>query len=145
MKKKTINAVISKKVDEWVNSIQDEKVKFLASQHTIVTGGCIASMLLKEQVNDFDVYFTNKETVKAIAEYYVNQFNDANGTDGYVLDGAEKNELNPDQKGGAALNMTDDRVKIIFTSDGVAKEEGADVDDNDEKEAWLENPTESPE
>jgi hypothetical protein len=39
-----------------------------------MTGGAIASMLLKESVNDFDFYFKDFETTKAVAEYYVTKF-----------------------------------------------------------------------
>lgn len=137
MKKKTINAVINKKFDEWLASITDTSVRGMVEKNSIVTGGCIASMLLKEAVNDFDVYFTNKETVKAVAEYYVKQWNEANGDSGYVLDGAGDNANNPDFKGGVALNMTPDRIKIIFESAGVAKEEGA-LEDAAELEEWPE-------
>jgi hypothetical protein len=124
MKKKTINAVICKKFDEFVKSITDSAVQALVKKNSIITGGCITSMLLGEKVNDFDIYFTNKETVKAVAEYYVMQFNSANGADGYVLDGDIPNPRNIDQLGGAALNMTPDRIKIVFDSSGVAKEKG---------------------
>jgi hypothetical protein len=135
LKKKTINSVICKKFDEWIKSISDKTVASLVESNTIVTGGCIASMLLREDVNDFDCYFTNKETTKAVAEYYVKQWNESNGDNGYVLDGAVKNDENPDSKGGAALNMTPDRIKIIFDSTGVAKEDGA-LDDSSEIEEW---------
>jgi hypothetical protein len=138
MKKKTINAVINKKFDEWVESISDSKVRGLVVENSIITGGCIASMLLKEPPNDFDVYFTNKETVKAVAEYYVTVFNEANGDDGYVLDGAVPNERNMNREGGAALNMTPGRIKIIFDSNGVGKEKGI-ADDEDIAE-YLEMP-----
>ena len=74
MKIKTITAVLNKKFNEWANSIKDEKVKALVMKNTIITGGSIASMLLKEEVNDFDIYFKNEETTFAVAEYYVAQF-----------------------------------------------------------------------
>lgn len=135
MKKKTVNAVICKKFDDWLSSITDERVKSLIETNSIVTGGCIASMLLKEEVKDFDVYFTNKETTKAVAEYYVSQWNVAHGDNGYVLDGAEVSEENPLMRGGVALNMTADRIKIIFESAGIAKEDGA-IDDDAEIEEW---------
>jgi len=144
MKKKTINSVICKKFDEWLLSITDQNVKNLVEKNTIVTGGCIASMLLKEPVNDFDVYFTDKETTKAVAEYYVKQWNDANGDDGYVLDGAVVNENNPSLRGGVAMNMTPDRIKVVFESKGVAKEDGA-IDDENEIEEWPEGKAEVPE
>jgi hypothetical protein len=38
---------------------EDEQVRKLALENTIVTGGSIASMLLNEKVNDFDIYFGN--------------------------------------------------------------------------------------
>lgn len=140
MKKKTINKVINAKFDDFLGSITDEKVRTLVEANSIITGGCIASMLLKETVNDFDIYFTNKETVKAVAEYYVKQWNDANDDDGYVLDGASIEDIEHHNKvraegGGVALNMTADRIKIIFQSNGVAKEEGA-ISDTDEIEEW---------
>jgi hypothetical protein len=75
MKAKTIKAVISKKMKQWHESIGDDTVREFVKKNTIVTGGCIASMLLGENVNDFDLYFTNKETVLAVAKYYVEAFN----------------------------------------------------------------------
>lgn len=137
MKSKTINSIICKKFDDWLSSITDDSVKKLVEENTIVTGGCIASMLLKESVNDFDVYFSNKETTKAVAEYYVKLWNESNGDNGYVLDGAEEHENNPEMRGGAALNMTPDRIKVIFDSSGVAKEDGA-LEDEAEIEEWPE-------
>lgn len=132
MKKKTINSVINKKFDEWTSSIADENVRELVKENSIVTGGCIASMLLKEEVNDFDFYFTNKETVKKVSEYYVKQWNELNNDVGYVIDGADKDT---EFKGGVSLNMTPDRIKIIFESKGVAKEDGA-LEDQAEIEEW---------
>lgn len=111
MKKKTIKSVIAKKMNEWWASIEDEKVRDLAEKNTIVTGGSIASMLLREQVNDFDVYFRTKEAAKTIAEYYVKRF-EIKKKDGipceiYVLDEKE-------------------RIKIVVKSAGIASEQGTD-------------------
>lgn len=74
MKSKTIKKILSKKFEDFVKSIKDKDVQKLVEANTIITGGCIASMLLKEDVNDFDLYFTNKETVMAVAAYYVREF-----------------------------------------------------------------------
>lgn len=71
MKTKTIKKVISKKIDAWIASIKDDKVRNACRRDIIVTGGSIASMLLKEKVNDFDVYFKTMETAKLVSEYYV--------------------------------------------------------------------------
>ena len=74
MKIKTISKAILSKFDDWVESIDNPDVAALVEKNTIFTGGCIASMLLKEPVNDFDIYFRNKETVVAVAEYYLAKF-----------------------------------------------------------------------
>jgi len=74
MKAKTIRRILAKKINEWTETIEDPDVRLLAKRNTIVTGGCIASMLLRERVNDYDLYFRNHETVKALADYYVKKF-----------------------------------------------------------------------
>lgn len=110
MKAKTIKKVIRDKVDQWLASIEDDAVRDLASKNTIVTGGCIASMLLREPVNDFDLYFTNRETTLAVAKYYVSRFKSKNAA------GIEVPIFVEDK---------DDRIRIVVKSAGVASEEGA--------------------
>jgi hypothetical protein len=111
MKAKTICAVLRKKINEWLTSIEDENVRKLAEKNTIVTGGCIASMLLKEEVNDFDLYFRNIDTVRAIAQYYVDRFS-------------------PEKKNGIGCKISlmeeGDRIKIVIKSAGIASEDGAE-------------------
>lgn len=70
MKTKTINAVITKKINEWLESIDDEILRKDISKNVIVTGGCIASMLIREKVNDYDIYFRTNELSERVFEYY---------------------------------------------------------------------------
>lgn len=79
MKAKAIKKVLRSKVNEWLASINDESVKQLAAKNAIVTGGAIASMLLKEPVNDYDIYFKTREATEAVARYYVTAFIVATG------------------------------------------------------------------
>lgn len=74
MKSKTIKKVLRQKIDQWLASIDDNAVQVAAGGNTIVTGGAIASMLLGESVNDFDLYFRNKETAVLVGEFYVAKF-----------------------------------------------------------------------
>jgi hypothetical protein len=74
MKAKTIRKILLKKINEWLATVEDESLRADMKREVIVTGGAIASMLLNEKVNDFDVYFKTKETTKAVAEYYVSKF-----------------------------------------------------------------------
>lgn len=112
MKSKTIKAVLRKKIDNWLSSIEDEAVKKLAADNTIVTGGAIASMLLKEPVNDFDIYFRTHEAALAVAKYYVARFKCKN-------------------KHGIAVPITiqydQSRIQVVVKSSGIASEAGTEV------------------
>lgn len=101
MKTKTINAVVAKKMNDWLNSIEDEDLRKLTRDNIIVTGGSLTSMLLNEPVNDFDIYLKTKECVKRLSQYYVNKFNENNSgrtnkigkpLKAWVLDGVDVDE-----------------------------------------------------
>ncbi|EDX70249.1 hypothetical protein BC059799_1136 [Bacillus cereus NVH0597-99] len=113
MKAKTIKSVLQKKHNEFVDSIKDEEVKNLVRKNSIITGGSIVSMLLNEEVNDFDYYFTTKETALKVAEYFVEEFNKAKGFD-------------------ARVSGEGDRVRVIVQSSGIAGEpEEYETDDEE--------------
>ena len=78
MKSKTINAIITKKMNDWLSNINDDRLKTKLKSDIIVTGGCITSMLLNEKVNDFDIYIKSKDTLKMLCEYYCKVFNEQN-------------------------------------------------------------------
>lgn len=114
LKSKTIKSVIRNKVNEWLASIEDEELRKLCHKEAIVTGGCIASMLLGEEVNDFDIYFRTKDTVAKVAAYYVKKFNARRSAQGGVPVNIYVEETT-DSDGK-------DRVRIVVKSAGVAGE-----------------------
>ena len=96
MRRKTIKNVLRKKFNEFLESITDEHVKDLVKENSIITGGAITSLLLNEKPKDYDIYFTNKKTVKAVAEYYTKKWNSMHQEnslgikgDSWVLDGSD--------------------------------------------------------
>lgn len=112
MKAKTIKAVLRKKIDAWLQSIEDEQLKKLCHDEAIVTGGSIASMLLGEKVSDFDIYFRNKETVQKVAQYYLDKFKSNNPN----LNREMFVDVGKDIRG-------EDRVRVVVKSDGVESED----------------------
>lgn len=84
MQQKTIRQLLRKKINAWIDSIRDEELKRLAREDVIVTGGCIASMLMGEPINDIDVYFRNYATTLRFAQYYVQEFDAARAKRGGV-------------------------------------------------------------
>ena len=116
MKTKTIKAVLRKKFDQLTESIKDESVRNLVEKNTIITGGAIASMLLREPVNDFDLYFRDRATAEAVANYYVTEFKTNPPTAFANRSGEVK----------IWIEATDERVKIVIKSAGIASEDGGD-------------------
>lgn len=74
MKVKTINRIIGSKFKKWVATIEDSQVRNLVEANSICTGGCIASLLMGTEVNDYDFYFRNTQTAEAVARYYLGRF-----------------------------------------------------------------------
>jgi len=74
-KKSGIRKELNKKVSNWIDSIDDENIQKLCRKNTIVTGGSIASMLLGDPVNDYDIYFKTKDCNIQVAKYYINKLN----------------------------------------------------------------------
>lgn len=138
-KAKTIKSILAKKMQKWLDSIEDPAVKELASKGTIVTGGSIASMLLGEEVNDFDIYFRDFATCKAVAEYYVKRFEVKNKAgivcpifvqveNQTILTPIPETESDPVGEfitGKPRFNETTfQRVKVVIKSAGIASEDG---------------------
>lgn len=130
MKTKTIKAVLRKKIDEWLETVEDETLRKAIDRDVVVTGGAIASMLLSEKVNDFDVYFRTYETTLAVVRYYLARFTPGKKkgiecrmylTDGYRTDIPDDRTTCPAKDDDKAR-----RIKIVIKSAGVASEEGAD-------------------
>jgi len=149
MNRKAIKSTLKRKFNDWLESIKDENVKELVKNNTIITGGCIASMMLKEEINDFDIYFTNKETTKVVANYYVDMFNEKHKDNknkcgykhkAFVIDGALniseqiKDAGEREWKTKMLEEIPEDRIKIIMRSDGVAVASSAKkiIEDADE-------------
>lgn len=166
MQAKTIKRVLRTKFNKFAESITDADVRNLVKRNSVITGGAIASLLTGEPVNDYDVYFTNAETVRAVAQYYTNKFKETHpGVEIDILDGtiseaeflaqeeyedyswyAEEYEDEVTANEWYLANVTPGRIKIRVTSAGVAVESGFEhgdtpehvenVDDTTEKEAF---------
>ena len=116
MKEKLIRLVLQKKFNNWVESIEDVDVRQSAKMFSFISGGAITSLLLGEKINDYDIYMTNKETVVAVLNYYLEKFK--------LRQRAAGKEL-PE---GTKVEETNGRVGIMVPSRGVIGEEESEVD-----------------
>ena len=119
MKTTTIRRLLNNRVSKWLDSLPDH-IRNQASKDVIVTGGCIASALLGEKINDYDIYFRTKETAIAIAEHYVSVFKTLNEK---TLDSSVKYQ--PEIRLVNKKNIKgkeEERIVIYMQSAGVAAE-----------------------
>lgn len=131
MNRRSIIIQLKRKHDDFLESITDPEIKQRIQEDSIITGGCIASMLLNEKVNDYDYYFTNKRTALAVAQYYAKQFIELREKEGHK----DNTFTTPDvyvEKSGQKCNEGDDfdRVRIKLKSSGIV---GKDTDEKSYK------------
>ena len=112
MKQKTISKIIRAKMNAWLDTISDEKLRAEVKESIIVTGGCIASLFLKEEIRDFDVYISNRDVCKRLCEYYTEGL-------GIKVLVAEDIENLPEIE--SIDRLDDDQVYCLIRSDGVMK------------------------
>lgn len=114
MKGKTIKAILRGKFNQFLKSIEDETVRQIVADNTIITGGSIVSLLQNENVNDFDLYFRTPEAALAVAQYYVARLKESPPP-------CFKDQ--PERKVIMWAEMDDSRrVKIVVKSAGIAGE-----------------------
>ena len=157
MKRKTINAKIKSKIEDWIESVEDKDLRTLLKRDTIVTGGCIASMFLNEDVNDYDVYFRTIETTYKVCEYYSNKMNERISKEvvpQIVIRNSEINHISYSAKELVELDSVIDynpilgedlkyRVRAFINSDGIVKDESYNADSEFEGESSTEDKKDS--
>ena len=114
MKTRTVKAIIAGKIQDWLKSIEDEDLRKLAEQNTVVTGGCIVSLLTQQKVNDYDIYFRTKDCARKVAEYYVAKFK-ANPPSKFKDQNRDVDIFVEDK---------DDHIRVVVKSQGIASEHG---------------------
>mgnify|MGYP001597116965 CR=1 FL=1 len=119
MQIKTIRKNIQNKMDQWLNTITDEKLRTSVKNSLLVSGGCITSLLLGEDVNDYDIYIQKRDVLLKLVQYYTNSY-----TGVQVLDGKNKQELINylGQRTGiyaiSVRNLQVDQIKIFIENNG---------------------------
>lgn len=134
-KRRTIVRVIREKVEDWLASLP-EPIRNEVRSDVIVTGGSIASLLLGEPINDFDIYLKTNRSAYILASHYCGEFNrkKAQATRGrydgpapfarYYIPGSE----NLAQVRGLSMDPNA-RVGVFVKSAGAAGERPEDSED----------------
>lgn len=117
MQLKTIEKIIKAKLEDWLNTIPDTKLKKEVRKNILLSGGSIASMLLNIEVNDYDIYIKDVDILKQLTNFYIKNFSGI-----VLLDGREKEELlttvmkntKETSYSIAVETLKEDQVKLYF-------------------------------
>jgi len=122
MQTKTIRKNIQNKMNEWLSTIIDEKLRTSVKNSLLVSGGCIASMFLNEEVNDYDIYIEKYDILLELIQYYAVPYGNIEileGKNKYSIlsrffDGTEHQSM----FASMVRNLKDDQIKLYIKDDG---------------------------
>lgn len=116
MQVKTIRKNIEKKMEQWLQTITDEKLRAAVKNSLLVSGGCITSMFLNEEINDYDVYLKDREVLTKLTEYYANSYLNIRVLDGFYKERylAELPDGVDNSESRVVKNLKKDQVKIFL-------------------------------
>jgi len=106
MQIKTIKKVITTKLEDWLSSISDEKLRDNVRENLLLSGGSITSLLQQQEVNDYDIYLKNPDVLLELVKYYTQGMSNVE-----ILDGRNKAEYNKyleDRAGQYPSNIYDE-------------------------------------
>lgn len=119
MKARQISKILHDKIAELAAAHPPIQNELLAG--SIVTGGCIASMLLKEKVNDYDIYFKDLPTLVKVMQYFGEKTNAKylvalNQTANIPMHGLDESKRNEDETEVPVPHDTDDTTYLIYNN-----------------------------
>ena len=121
MNRKAINGKLNQVFDNYLKSIADSNVRDMVKKGTIISGGAITSMLCNEEVNDYDLYFKDKETALTVIQYYADLFNKAAG-----------NKTNKDGFNPGVIVIDGEKFRTEYLSKFMPKEKASELIYDDE-------------
>ena len=125
MNTKGIKKHLNWKINDWLSSIEDKKIKGIIEENAIVTGGALVSLLNGEEPNDYDIYFKTHEACLKVAEYYSEHWNETH-------DSAK-----------VSIEDNEGRITCFIQSEGIATENNENCIDDDsepiDQEPYIED------
>ena len=129
MQLKSIKKIITKKLNEWLLSIDDIKLREKVRKNILLSGGAITSLLQQQEVNDYDIYLKDMDVLLELTKYYTQGIRGVE-----ILDGRNKEQYNEylksregmfDEDGDLAQRsvayrtLKPDQIKLYLPTGGV--------------------------
>lgn len=129
MQIKTIKKIITRKLENWLVTIEDVKLREEVRKNLLLSGGSITSLLQNIEVNDYDIYIQDMDVLIKLAKYYCPRIVlDGRLKDQYLLtqDNSERYLEDYGFKDDSELTvlyrtLKEDQVKLQIPSKGIKK------------------------
>lgn len=122
MQVKTIKKIITKKLEDWLLSITDDKLRKDVKANILVSGGCITCLFQNLPVNDYDVYIQDMDVLLRLAKYYCpNDVLDGRKKEDYLagIDSAYNIDDNLSEIAVRYKTLKPDQIKLNINSVGI--------------------------
>lgn len=122
MQVKTIKKIISRKLEDWLMTIEDSNLRKDVKANILVSGGCITSLFQNLPVNDYDVYIQDMDVLLRLAKYYCpNDVLDVRKREDYLseIDSAYEIDDNLSEIAVRYKTLKPDQIKLNINSVGV--------------------------
>lgn len=124
MQTKTIKKVITNKLNEWLESIDDADLRKQVRENILLSGGSITAMFLNIPVNDYDIYIKDMSVLVRLAKYYFGRdVLDGRQREQYIEDYKRDNGYEEDEDFSADFlrirSLKPDQVKLNIPSNGI--------------------------
>jgi len=122
MQVKTIKKIISRKLEDWLMTIEDINLRKDVKANILVSGGCITSLFQNLPVNDYDVYIQDMDVLLRLAKYYCpNDVLDGRKREEYLseIDSAYGIDDNLSEIAVRYKTLKPDQIKLNINSVGV--------------------------
>lgn len=118
MQTKTISKIIKSKLEEWLETIEDKVLVEKVKDNILVSWWCITSMLLNEEVNDYDIYINDINILKKLTKYYTDWSGTITILDWRQKESLEKELWDKHSSYSVAINtLKEDQIKLFFNWD----------------------------
>lgn len=124
MQVKTIKKVISSKLNEWLSTITDEKLREEVKKNILVSGGSIVSLFTGQKVNDYDIYIKDMDVLVRLAKYYCgNNVLDGRKRQEYIDSVNEESTFSEESNKSEQMirfkTLKENQVKLNIKSEGI--------------------------
>ena len=126
MQRKTIQRIITNKLEDWLSSISDEELRNKVKANILLSGGSITSLFQNIEVNDYDIYIKDPDVLSSLIMYYSNLVGGVTILDGRykerlveeILNAYDVSEIK-DVNNSFAIsvrNLKENQIKLFFES-----------------------------